>query len=110
MTLLIPILASIIIGILLFRLYLGNQAKRLSEDIAMSDDISTEIDNTYQGKFINESDKRRILSSYEGDYQRAVKLSLWLDRFHVNATDEIVSLITSYESFNSIVERHNFRD
>ncbi len=107
MTLLIPILASIIIGILLFRLYLGNQAKKLSEDIAMSADISTEIGNTYQGKFINESDKRRILSPYEGDYQRAVKLSLWLDRFHVNATDEIVGLITSYESFNSIVERHN---
>lgn len=107
MTLLILILAAIIIGILLFRLYLGNQAKKLSEDIAMSADISTEIDNTYQGMFINESDKRRILSPYEGDYQRAVKLSLWLDRFHVNATDEIVSLITSYESFNSIVERHN---
>ena len=47
MTLLIPILAAIIIGILLFRLYLGNQAKKLSEDIAMSADISTEIDNTY---------------------------------------------------------------
>ena len=107
MTLLIPILAAIIIGILLFRLYLGNQAKKLSEDIAMSADISTEIDNTYQGKFINESDKRRILSPNEEDYQRAVKLSLWLDRFHVNATDEIVSLITSYESFNSIVEKHN---
>jgi len=107
MTLLIPILAAIIIGILLFRLYLGNQAKKLSEDIAMSADISTEIDNTYQGKFINEFDKRRILSPYEGDYQRAVKLSLWLDRFHVSATDEIVSLITSYKSFDSIVERHN---
>ena len=36
-----------------------------------------------------------------------MKLSLWLDRFHVNATDEIVSLISSYESFDSIVERHN---
>ena len=107
MTLLIPILAAIIIGILLFRLYLGNQAKKLSEDIAMSADISTEIDNTYHGKFINESDKRCILSPYEEDYQRAVKVSLWLDRFHVNATDEIVSLISSYESFNSIVERHN---
>ena len=107
MTLLIPILVAIIIGILLFRLYLGNQAKKLSEDIAMSADISTEIGNTYQGKFINESDKLCILSPYEEDYQRAVKLSLWLDRFHVNANDEIVSLITSYESFNSIVERHN---
>lgn len=53
MTLLISILAAIIIGILLFRLYLGNQAKKLSEDIAMSADIATEIDNTYQGKFIN---------------------------------------------------------
>ena len=107
MTLLIPILASIIIGILLFRLYLRNQAKKLSEDIAMSADIATEIDNTYQGKFINESDKRCILSPNEEDYQRAVKLSLWLDRFHVNATDEIVSLISSYESFDSIVEKHN---
>ena len=107
MSLLISILASIIIGILLFRLYLGNQAKKLSEDIAMSADIATEIDNTYQGKFINESDKRCILSPYEEDFQRAVKLSLWLDRFHVNATDEIVSLISSYESFDSIVEKHN---
>lgn len=107
--LLIIVLAVIIIGISIFRLYLGNQAKKLSEDIAMSADIATEIDNnnTYQGKFINESDKRRILSPNEEDYQRAVKLSLWLDRFHVNATDEIVSLISSYESFDSIVERHN---
>lgn len=107
--LLIIVLAVIIIGISIFRLYLGNQAKKLSEDIAMSADIATEIDNnnTYQGKFINESDKRRILSPCEDDYQRAVKLSLWLDRFHVNATDEIVSLISSYESFDSIVEKHN---
>ena len=70
--LLIIVLAVIIIGISIFRLYLGNQAKKLSEDIAMSADIATEIDNnnTYQGKFINESDKRRILSPNEEDYQR----------------------------------------
>ncbi len=74
--LLSAILASIIIGVLIFRLYLGNQANKLSEDIALSAGILTEIDKTYQGKVINESDKKRILSHYEEDYQRASKLSL----------------------------------
>lgn len=101
------ILASIIIGILIFRLYLGHQAKKLSEDLALSTDIPAETDNAYKGKFINESDKRGILSPYEEDYQSASKLSAWLERFHVNATDEIINLISSYESFDSIVERHN---
>ena len=69
------ILVSIIIGILMSRLYLGNLAKKLSEDIVMSADIPTETDKAYQGEFINESDKREILSLYEEDYQRAVKLT-----------------------------------
>lgn len=59
--LLIIVLAVIIIGISIFRLYLGNQAKKLSEDLALSADIPTETDKAYQGKFINESDKRGIL-------------------------------------------------
>lgn len=91
----------------MFRLYLGNLAKKLSEDLALSADIPTETDNAYKGKFINESDKRGILSPYEEDYQSASKLSAWLERFHVNATDEIINLISSYESLDSIVERHN---
>ena len=105
--LLFSILAFIIIGILIFRLYLGNQAKKLSEDLTLSADIPTEVEQSYQGKVINESGKREILSPYEKDYQRALKLNTWLDRFHVNATDEIINLISSYESIDSIVERHN---
>ena len=62
MTLLIPILAAIIIGILLFRLYLGNQAKKLSEDLTLSTDIPTEVDQAFQGRSINESDKKGILT------------------------------------------------
>lgn len=84
--LLSSILALVIIGILIFRLYLDHQAKKLSEDIDMSTDIPTETDKAYQGKFINESDKREILSPYEEDYQRASKLSAWLDRFHVDSS------------------------
>jgi DNA helicase-4 len=106
-TLLIIVLVVIIIGILIFRLYLGHQAKKLSEDLTLSADIPTEVEQSYQGKVINESGKREILSPYEEDYQRALKLDAWLDRFHVNATDEIVNLISSYESIDSIVERHN---
>lgn len=73
--LLSSILALVIIGILIFRLYLGHQAKKLSEDIAMSTDIPTEVDQAYQGKVINESGKREVLSSYEEDYQRASNTS-----------------------------------
>lgn len=105
--LLFSILAFIIIGILIFRLYLGNQAKKLSEDLTLSTDIPTEVDQAFQGRSINESDKKGILSPYEEDYQRALKLNAWLDRFHVNATDEIINLMSSYESIDSIVERHN---
>lgn len=50
--LLSSILALVIIGILIFRLYLGHQAKKLSEDIALSADIPTEVDQAYQGKSI----------------------------------------------------------
>lgn len=105
--LLFSILAFIIIGILIFRLYLGNQAKKLSEDLTLSTDIPTEVDQAFQGRSINESDKKGILTPYEEDYQRALKLNAWLDRFHVNATDEIINLMSSYESIDSIVERHN---
>lgn len=52
MILLYSILASIIIGILVFRLYLGSQAKKLSVVIALSADIPTEVDQAYQGKSI----------------------------------------------------------
>lgn len=52
MILLYSILASIIIGILVFRLYLGSQAKKLSVVIALSVDIPTEVDQAYQGKSI----------------------------------------------------------
>ena len=105
--LLSSILAFIIIGIFIFRLYLGHQAKKLSENLTLSADIPTEVDQVYQGKAIKISDKIEILSSYEDDYQRASKLNAWLDRFHVNATDEIINLISSYESIDSIVEKHN---
>lgn len=105
--LLFSILASIIIGIFIFRLYLGNQVKKMSEDIALSADISEELSQAYQGKIINESEKSGILIPYEEDYQRAAKLCLWLDRFHVNATDEIINLISLFENIESIVERHN---
>ena len=92
---------------MIFRLYLGNQAKKLSEDLTLSTDIPTEVDQAFQGRSINESDKKGILTPYEEDYQRALKLNAWLDRFHVNATDEIINLMSSYESIDSIVERHN---
>ena len=69
--LLSSILAFIIIGILIFRLYLGHQAKKLSEDLTLSADIPTEVEQAYQGKVINESGKREILSLYKEDYQRA---------------------------------------
>lgn len=105
--LLFSILAFIIIGILIFRLHLGNQAKKLSEDIALSADISNELGQAYRGKFINNSEKEKLLSPHRKDYQRATKLSPWLDRFHVKATDEIINLISSFESIDSTIKQHN---
>lgn len=108
MTVVFPsILAFIIIGILIFRLHLGNQAKKLSEDIALSANISNELEQAYRGKFINNSEKEKLLSPHRKDYQRATKLSPWLDRFHVKATDEIINLISSFESIDSTIKQHN---
>ena len=45
-TLLIIVLAVIIIGILIFRLYLGHQAKKLSEDVAMDTHDETRVSET----------------------------------------------------------------
>jgi len=70
MILLYSILASIIIGILVFRLYLGSQAKKLSVVIALSADIPTEVDQAYQGKSI------KYISNKTGRSQTSIIMRL----------------------------------
>ena len=105
--LLLLVLAVIVAGIIFFRLYLSHQAKNLSEDLSTRSDITSDIDRNFHDRVIKASDREGLLSPFEEDYGHAVKLSRWLDRFHMSSTDEIISFISSYESIDSIVERHN---
>lgn len=107
MILLITICVVIIAGIIIVRLYLHNQAKRLSEDIALSSNIQADLEQKYHEHIITASEEIAFISPYEDEYNRAEKLSRWLDRFHVNTPEEIINLISGYESIDSIVKRHN---
>jgi len=103
----LPISAVIIAGIIFLRLYLEHLAKKMSEDLSRYSDIASVIERKFQDRIVKTSDKIDFISSYEEDYQQAVKLSCWLDRCHVNRTNEIVSFISAYESMDSLIDRHN---
>lgn len=102
----IVIVIALIIYIL-SRLYLRNQAKKLSEDIALYSNIKDGIEEKFHDRIITNTDKEGLLEPFEDNYSLAAKLSKWLDRFHVNTQEEIADLINDYESIDRIVEKHN---
>lgn len=101
------ILIALIVGIVVLRLYFCNQAKKLSEDIALYSNIKDGIEEKFHDRIITNTDKEGLLEPFEDNYSRAAKLSKWLDRFHVNTQEEIADLINDYESIDRIVEKHN---
>lgn len=101
------IIIVLITSIVVSRLFLSNQAKKMSEDIAMSSNIIADFEKKYHDYIIATSEKLAFIAPYEDAYNHAVKLSKWLDRFHVNSTEEIIHLINDYESIDYIVKKHN---
>lgn len=106
-SLLVFIISILLLVITVVNLLLKSQAKKFSEYIASSSIIIVDLEQKFQDHIITASEKKAFISLHEDDYKHAARLSKWLCRFRVSAPEEIVTLISDYESIDSIVKQHN---
>ena len=69
------ILIALIVGIVFLRLYFCNQAKKLSEDIALDSNIKDDLEEKFHDRIITNTDKEGLLEPYDDNYSRAAKLT-----------------------------------
>ena len=67
---------TIIVGFVILRLYLSNQAKKLSEEIPICPDIKDELEEKFHDKQITNTYKENFLEPYENNYFHAERLML----------------------------------